>query len=162
MKKVINRGFTLIELLVVIAIIGILASIVLVSLNSARTKGKDTRVISDVNQARVQLESDLVGSVYQDLYNTTVSSGNLAATLTTAGVATGLTALGTDATTNGPSSGAGLFYVIDTNSTTGAAGTPNAKAYAVYGTLANGNYFCVDSTGKNNVNAGAKTTTVCP
>ena len=40
-------GFTLIELLVVIAIIGVLASTVLASVNSARAKARDARRMSD-------------------------------------------------------------------------------------------------------------------
>lgn len=51
-----NQGFTLIELLVVIAIIGILSSVVISSLNSARLRAKDAQRLSDVKQIQTALE----------------------------------------------------------------------------------------------------------
>lgn len=51
-----KRGFTLIELLVVIAIIGVLSSVVMASLNTARIKARDTSRISQLAQIRSALE----------------------------------------------------------------------------------------------------------
>jgi len=62
MKK--NKGFTLIELLVVIAIIGILASVVLASLTSARIKGKVAAIESTMASMRAAAEIGMNNGKY--------------------------------------------------------------------------------------------------
>lgn len=78
MKK--QKGFTLIELLVVIAIIGILASIVLVSLGGARSKARDVQRMADMRQI----------AAGQEMYY-----GDNEAYLTNAAMTTGTPAIGT-------------------------------------------------------------------
>jgi prepilin-type N-terminal cleavage/methylation domain-containing protein len=65
-----NSGFTLIELLVVIAIIGILASVVLASLNQARTKARDAGRIATLGQIQRALE------LYRNTYGTYLVLGS--------------------------------------------------------------------------------------
>ena len=121
-----KRGFTLIELLVVIAIIGILSSVVLASLNSARTKGKDASAKASIASVRSSAE------VY---YN-----GSGANTYGAAGTGTGVCA---DAditkllTAADAQTGNAAVCVV---ATAGAG-------YTAYDTLNDGTNFCVDSTG---------------
>ncbi len=51
-----NKGFTLIELLVVIAIIGLLSTLAVVALNSARQKSRDSKRVADIKQIQTALE----------------------------------------------------------------------------------------------------------
>lgn len=64
-----RRGFTLIELLVVIAIIGILASVIFVSLSSARAKGRDANRLATLHQMQNALE--LYANDHNGLYPST-------------------------------------------------------------------------------------------
>ena len=73
-----QKGFTLIELLVVIAIIGILSSVVLASLNSARGKGSDAAAKGGMNSLRSQ------AALYYDSNGQSYSSAAAGAGCTTA------------------------------------------------------------------------------
>jgi len=147
MKKF-TRGFTLIELLVVIAIIGILASIVLVSLNGARNKGADARITSDVSQLRTALETGYNGASYPDLVvNATTTAGPSAAATAAVSVDAAVQ-LGTSPAIN-----------IVTN------GATPITTYAIFGKLkspATATYFCIDSTGRTNPTATGNTGSTCP
>jgi prepilin-type N-terminal cleavage/methylation domain-containing protein len=155
MKKINNnKGFTLIELLVVIAIIGILASVILASLDTARAKGADAASKEDLDNARPQAE------LFYDGNSNSYLGVCAAAVSATPG---GILGMVTDA-----GSKSGKAYVAGA----GTAGTlsntvchDSAGAWAAEVPLLStaNSFFCVDSTGATKIttNVLAASTYVC-
>jgi len=82
MKKT-KQGFTLIELLVVIAIIGLLSTLSIVALNSARAKSRDARRVSDIKQTQTALELFFnEAGYYPSTSSTTMGGGKIYSTTT--------------------------------------------------------------------------------
>ena len=148
-----KTGFTLIELLVVIAIIGILASVVLVSLNSARGKAIDIKVISDVKQIKTAIEAGYSGVSYPDLTNDSPIYGGFVAD-GNPGTSTINVLIG-----NANEVGSTINVVNEPNT----SGSP-VLSYAVYGQLISSTtmYFCIDSKGTTNQSALTNTSSTCP
>lgn len=118
-----KKGFTLIELLVVVAIIGILASIVLVSLNSARAKGRDASAKGSISSIRASAE------IYYDSHGGTyeVTNGSESVCL------------------DGPTTNLLVAAMSETGNSWFCNDGPLDYVAAIE--LNNGNIFCVDSTG---------------
>lgn len=94
MKSTEKRGFTLIELLVVIAIIGILATVILASLNSARKKSRDARREADMNQLQKALE--LYAQDHNGTYPDSAAVADVGTALTSSLVPTYIAAIPSD------------------------------------------------------------------
>ncbi|MFA6278556.1 MAG: type II secretion system protein [Candidatus Paceibacterota bacterium] len=132
-----NRGFTLIELLVVIAIIGILSAVVLASLNTARGKGSNAAIMSDLNTVQTQAEI-YYGTQSPNVYGTVGFVNTLAGCTASAMFADPNVKAALTAAYSASGSTAGNLACV-------AAGQTYAIAVKLTGTPAS--WWCVDSSG---------------
>ena len=131
-----NKGFTLIEMLIVIAMVGILSTAILVALGPSRTKAKDTRIISDINQMRLIIEN-----LYDSSKNR-YTVPNMASPECTGGTGSGeLDQIMQDVAKNGGSTC--MISLAD-----------DGSSYAILVKLASGSWYCVDSRGVTSTGLG--------
>ncbi|MDO8742638.1 MAG: type II secretion system protein [bacterium] len=153
-----SKGFTLIELLVVIAIIGVLSAVVLASLNTARTRGNNAAVQSNLAGMLSQAE------IYYGNAGNVYATVDLAWTTASCPAAAGTSVVG-DTT---------IKRAIDAANTANGAGAigcaATATTYVIAADLVGGGYWCVDYTGTSKAIpaattanlAAAGTLAVCP
>ena len=157
MKKQ-SRGFTLIELLVVIAIIGILSSVVLASLSTARNKGADAAAMSQINSVRAQ------AAIYFDTnnqsYGYATPTGKIGCPIVTAAPAGLFTDPTMVALLAGANTQSGGSATSPSNAVVCAA---DATSFAVATVLKGSGYtYCVDSAGTAKKNTAATATVAAP
>ena len=134
MNKTLQRGFTLIELLVVIAIIGILAAVVLASLNDARDSGQDASIKQSIGNARSQAE--LVYNQNGYTYEAVCESATITSLMTAA------------KTNRAETTGANVVADGTASASTAVTCHDDVTGYAIVAPLnVGGNSWCIDSTG---------------
>ena len=136
MTKSSNKGFTLIELLVVIAIIGLLSTLAVVALNSARAKSRDSKRVADVKQMQTALELFFADNNGYPVQATAITLGGANGTLTN--VATGFNGTAGSTTYMGLVPSAPTPADTTTCSTAVAGVTPNDYRYSSAAAGSNG------------------------
>lgn len=147
-----RKGFTLIELLVVIAIIGLLSSVVLASLSTARSRAAAGRIQSQMSSMRAQAE----------LYTGAAATVANVACVTTAANLFGTANNGLGTLINAVVRDTPGAALADTRCASSNVTPANGGSWAVAAILpANQGFWCADSTGfSGRSGAGALATVI--